>query len=153
MVDMWAAIQPWISAPFVMAHAVSGLNGEQGLEMWNAEGWVKAVSHNGSVGLEGDLHTPAGPYPGWYTPMHLRVVFEPSDKRTHLTLDLEERKEERAFDDAQTVAWGFIQQWEYSSPQVISQMTTVRFFSPILTYAVNLQTEAPHIAALQRAKS
>ncbi|MEU4394766.1 hypothetical protein [Kribbella sp. NPDC023855] len=114
------------------AHAVFGKPdpGPSVQDYWNATGRVAIVNEsNGDVwGLEGDLLQPQNPYPGWYAPIHVRLVRINTKQITELTIRLNQTGETRAITDAQIVNEGFIMAW-----QDVSSITVIRLENPIFS--------------------
>ena len=112
-----------------------GVDGEQN-RYHSAQGQLRLVTDPNETGLEGALHTPAGPTLMGYTPMHVRIVLSrhtsqanprmPPRIKTTLTLKMEDLDDLRTFDDAETVATDLIQHVEFVNGGV-HEITTVVF--------------------------
>jgi hypothetical protein len=154
MADMWPVIERWWRVAevgsAVEAHVVTGhVNRDTGLEIWNAAGSLRSIDDPGIWGLEGSLHTPAGPYPGWYTPMFIRLAFYKGEMEVVLDLRLEQLNQTRRITQAQSVSSSFLQEWEPADGSPITEMTSVRFYNPLFDAIAGISFGlSPHAPAL-----
>jgi hypothetical protein len=145
MSDVWPAADAYFQAAIngaaIEAGACFGKSGPNGEEYWSATGRMYPMK--AGIGLEGDLNHPAL-YPGWYTPIHLRISFDPDERRGMLDIKMTKFGDTRQFSDAQSVGKGYVQQW-YNLTDITSvhlEIWTPPWFAPVWL----AQTEAYRVA-------